>query len=110
MVGLFGENGSVAVPFLVLKITDFDASRAGMLEWEPTLSRSFDQIFSTKLSAAVPNPANFRDIIIAGRDARMLNTGSDVGIAYAFVDPHTIVITGSRSSLGEVLPHLTTGF
>lgn len=110
MVGLLGRDGSVAVPFLVLKITDFDASRAGMLEWEPTLSQSFDQIFSTKLVATTPDSASFRDIIIAGRDARMINTGTDTGIAYAYADPLTIVITGSRSSLGEVLPHLTKSF
>lgn len=110
MIGLFGEDGSIAAPFLVLKVIDYDASRAGMLEWEPTLSQSFDKIFSTKISIGVISSAKFRDIIIAGRDARMLNTGGDVGIAYAFVDSQTIVIAGSRTSLGEILPHLAKTF
>lgn len=106
MVGLLGEDGSRADPFIVLRVTDYETSRAGMLQWEQSLSKDFDRLFGTKLTTATYKDTRFRDIIVAGKDARMFGTSPDMGISYAFFDPQTIVITGSRISLEKVLPLL----
>ncbi len=108
MIGLLGETGSVAVPFIIIKTTDYGAGRIGMLQWESSLPGDFDKIFGTKLASTPRQSDKFKDIIVAGKDARMMDTNSDTGLVYAIVDAQTIVIAGSRTSISEIVP-LTLG-
>ena len=103
MFGLLGEEGSIATPFIVLKISDYEASRAGMLLWEPNLTNDFDKIFGTKIISIASSPIKFRDIIVAAHDARILNAVSDKTLVYSFIDNRTIVIAGSRTALENII-------
>lgn len=106
MVGLIGESGSLATPFIILKISDYNTALAGMLTWEPTLAQGFDRLFGTKIGAGASNTAKFLDIVIAERDARIFTPAPNTAIAYAFANQNTLVITASRSALEELLPEL----
>lgn len=103
MVGIFGEEVG-STPFLILKVSNYDGGFAGMLAWEKDLPRFFDMMFGTKFEADNAGArAVFRDMVIHGRDTRVLETISRQSIAYTFADASTIVIAGSKSALGELL-------
>jgi hypothetical protein len=104
MYGLLGESGSIATPFLILKTSDIDSSRASLLSWEPSMAHDVDQIFGTNISART-SPA-FADSVVAGFDARILNSQSSATVAYAFADKNTIVIAGSQSALADLLARI----
>lgn len=101
MAGLLGEAESSATPFLILKISSYESGLAGMLVWETSLPRLFDTIFGTNTQAS---DIGFRDIIVSGKDARVLYAGSRIAVIYSFANPDTIVIAGSRSALEILLP------
>lgn len=102
MVGLLGEEGSSAAPFIILKVSSYDTGLAGMLEWETSLPNLFDTLFGIKTEAV--EGKKFRDVVVTGKDARVLDSASGIRIAYAFADQNTIVITVSRSALERLIP------
>lgn len=106
MAGLLGESGSLATPFLVLKVSSYDTGFAGMLVWETSLPRFFDTLFGTKIQARGGSESRFRDITVSGKDARALGATSGATVVYTFADPNTIVIAGSKSALEILIPHL----
>jgi hypothetical protein len=106
MAGFFGEENGGATPFLILKVSDYSAGFAGMLEWELILPGVFDTVFETNIGGDIT--ARFHDITVTGKDARLFDTPSGAKIAYAFADKNTIVITGSRAALEALLPLATT--
>lgn len=106
MLGLLGEEGSVATPFIILKITDYDIVRPGMLTWESSLAQDFDTIFGTKIATGAMGSTKFNDIVVAMKDARVLGTASSGTIFYTFVDSHTVIITSSRSALEQLIQRL----
>lgn len=106
MAGLLGESGSLATPFLILKVSSYDTGFAGMLVWETSLPRLFDTLFGTKIQARGGSESKFRDVTVLGKDARALGVTSGATVIYTFADPSTIVIAGSRSALEILVPHL----
>lgn len=104
MAGILGESGSLATPFLILKVSSYDTGFAGMLVWETSLPRLFDTLFGTKIQTRGGSESKFRDITVSGKDARALGVTSGTTVIYAFADPNTIVIAGSRSTLEILLP------
>ncbi len=103
MFGLIGEKGSVAASFIILKVSDPDIGRAAMLAWEPSLAQGFDNIFGTKIASVVPSTTKFIDLVIGGKDARVLGNMPGAIVAYAFADNSTIVITSSPTALGKII-------
>lgn len=102
MAGFFGEANGEATPFLILKVSDHNTGLAGMLEWESSLPRFFDTLFGT--NAGSESGANFKDIVVLGKDARSIEANLTGNITYSFVNDSTILITGSRSALEALLP------
>lgn len=104
MAGLLNEqNISIPTPFLILKVTDRATGIAGMLQWEQKLPRLFDTMFGTAITAGLSPQTKTRDVIIAGRDARVLEIAPNIGIAYSFADQSTVVIAGSRTALEKII-------
>lgn len=107
MVGLFGEAGGEATPFIILKVSDKDIALAGMLDLEPKLASFFDALFGTTLNTEVSQKGKFRSLAISGYDVRILENKSGT-IAYVFANPQTILITQSKTSIEKILvllPH-----
>ena len=107
MFGLIGGEQSVATPFIILKTTDYNIVRAGMLTWESSLPGDFDILFGTKIAAAT-SAAKFTDTIIAGKDARVFGTIPNASLFYTFFDSRTVVITSSQSALERLVQQLST--
>lgn len=101
MTGFWGEENLSSTPFIILKVSDYDTGLAGMLEWEDTFSRSFYTLFGMDSGVNIPK-TKFRDIIVLGRDARLLDIPSGT-ITYAFANQNTVIITGSRTALEALL-------
>ncbi len=101
MTGFFGEENGGVTPFLILKVSDHDMGLAGMLEWEPQISKFFDTIFGTN-AEALPG-TKFKDIIVLEKNARLFETASGAKIVYSFANQNTIVIAGSRSALEALM-------
>lgn len=102
MLGLRGEEGNTALPFLILKVSSRESSIAGMLEWEKNLPSFFNTLFEKNYLRDENPPLKFMDTVLAGRDARILN-GVNTTVAYAFANPNTIIIATSKSVLEAIL-------
>lgn len=103
MVGLLTEDAT-STPFVVLKVSEHDLAFAGMLEWETNLPALFDNVFGSNIGAGIVPGAKFRDIVLQGKDARIITSASMESISYIFVNENTIVIAGSRSALETLIP------
>ncbi len=109
MAGLFNEEaGSTPTPFIILKVSGYDTGFAGMLEWERNLPRFFDTVFGTNTEAGLTGKTKMRDVVLSGRDARVLEITPTISIAYAFANPSTIVIASSRNALEKLLSLVPT--
>lgn len=107
MAGLLGEAGA-AMPFLILKVSSYEGGLAGMLSWEKELPHFFSTFFSIKSDTRLSGDRSaFRDIVVLGRDARVLDIAPGQSIAYAFTDANTIIIAGSQSALGDLMLKVT---
>lgn len=107
MVGFFGEANGGTAPFFIFNVSDHDSSLAGILEWEKTLPRFFDTVFGTNIVNGVTTTTKFSDIVVLGKDARILNTAFGGTLVYTFVNKNTLIITSSLTSL-EALVQLAT--
>lgn len=103
MVGFFGEANGGTTPFMVFKVSGYDTGLAGMLEWEAGLPHLFETVFGSHAETTGVTPTKFHDAVISGRDARLLEILPGSGIAYAFANTNTIVISESTTSLAELL-------
>lgn len=105
MAGFIMENGSsIPTPFLILKTNSYTNARAGMLSWEPKLPKLFDTIFGTSIESGLSTTSKTKDVIILKKDARVLEITPNIGMAYAFANQSTIVITASRTALEQLIP------
>ncbi|MDO8604092.1 MAG: hypothetical protein Q7K40_01665 [bacterium] len=104
MVGLVGDTTGKPAPFLILKVSSYEAGLAGMLEWEAGLPAFFSTVFGSNITQTATPTAKFRDIVILEKDARLFTPAFGEPIAYAFANPNTIVIAGSRTALETLLP------
>lgn len=108
MAGLMREeNSTIPTPFLILKISGYTTALAGMLQWEQKLPTLFDTVFGTNITAGLTEKTKTRDVLILGRDARVLEITPNVGIAYMFANQSTLIIAGSRTALEKIGPMLT---
>ena len=105
MVGLFGEGNWGSTPFLILKVSSYETGFAGILEWESSLLRSYNTIFGINIANKASLNAVFSDVVIGGKDARLVETLLGQTVAYAFANPNTIVMAGSTTAL-EALLHI----
>lgn len=105
MAGILGQGSAPAIPFIILKVSDYNLGLAGMLQWEPSISRTFDALMGTAYGK--DSSVKFHSDIIGGKDARILAFPFGGTIAYAFADQSTVVIAGSRVALETLLPLAT---
>lgn len=107
MIGFMGTANAPA-PFLILKVSQQDTGLIGMYEWEQNIPKFFDTLFGTSLAVRLQADVKFRDIVILGHDSRILEIYPDVGIAYVFANPRTIVVTTNKEVLQKLLQKITS--
>jgi len=76
-------------PVLVLKFTDEDAVRGGLLNWETTMLNDFSAIYDYQVT-----PENrFSDKTVGDLDIRTINNQDSTLIMYGFVNENTVIIS-----------------
>ena len=98
MVGEIGDQDGNANLFLALKVSDYHAGLAGMLEGEQNLLT----ILGTLSGKTIASSAKFQDVVVSGKDARMF-ASAGLNLIYSFADQNTIIITNNQSSLASLL-------
>ena len=104
MMGVFGEWNWGATPFLILKVSSYETGLAGMLEWESSLLLSYNTVFGINIANNATLNTKFSDIVVGGKDARLIEKPFGQTVAYSFAKPNTIVIAGSATALEAILP------
>jgi hypothetical protein len=121
--GTFGRTireiafgGAAQDPFIIMKVTSFDAAFAGMLEWERTMSSDLTPFFGNTVVITFDPSARtdtqvrdafFKDVIASNKNARvLLDEDGHERIIYTFVDQNTILITKTKETLDVLLPRM----
>lgn len=87
-------------PFIIMKITDQNSAKGGMLNWEKNLSEDLKGI----LNSNPENTKTFIDGMLSGVDVRLLkNNDNKEEIIYGFVNNNTIIISKDSRVFAEVL-------
>ena len=114
--------GGEARPFLILRVSSFERTFAGMLEWEPTMERDLALFYpahpnveaapvgtSTATSTA-PEPfarLGFGDEVVGNRDVRVLRDAEGRAVMlYGYRDRRTLVIARDEAAFLEILERL----
>ena len=101
------ENKTTPSLFLILKVTDYNISYAGMLEWEQTMQNDFKNLFTLSSQEGVPVNNLFKDILINNKDVRVMYNQKEEGVLYyLFADKNTLVITDNEDTIKEVTARL----
>lgn len=101
-------------PFIVMKMSSFDAALGGILQWEDAMSGDLAPLFGAPVTATFDRAVRtttqtrepyFVDVVHANRDMRILRDEAErERIVYSFLDRSTILITTDRTVLEEVAP------
>ena len=103
MLGVYTNNSGVKDFFVVTTINYFQNAFAGMLQWESVMPDDLRQYLP--INGVLKG--SFVDRIIQNRDVREFVTSDNkVLFLYSFVDNTKLVITGSESTLMEILSRL----
>lgn len=102
MVGFMGTTNTSS-PFIILNVSEHDTGFIGMYEWEKNMPKFFDAVFGTNLEIGMSPATKFRDAVVLGRDARILEIYPGVGIAYIFANPSTIIMATNKDVLEKLV-------
>lgn len=90
-------------PILLFKTNDFDATFAGVLDWEPVMSGTLSPLFGD------PTGGTFQDVIVKNKDTRQLkNNQGETVLMYGFPNTETLVITTNEATFFEVFDRLSS--
>jgi len=98
------------IPFLILKVRDYENAFGGMLEWQKSLAilRDFDVLFGVDRFPPV-EVTEFTDVLIKNRDVRIIkDKDRELILLYSFTDRETLVLTTHGTTFDEILNRLAT--
>lgn len=101
----FGNANRIS-PFLVMKITDQDTARGGLLTWEENMADDLKPLFVAFKPDLATSTAglSFSDIVIAGNDARILKASDGTELLiYALTKENILIITSDQKTLIELI-------
>lgn len=103
---IYFGNTNQTTPFVVMKTTDLDVARGGLLTWESSLSADLEPFFlvSQPNLSTTTAEKRFSDLVVAGNDARVLTNedGSEI-IIYTLTKENILIITTNQKTLIELL-------
>ncbi len=122
MVGVINVGG-IQSPFVILSVTAYSETFAGMLMWEPTMPRDLYKLFppytealngraassTTTTSSTSRRAAGFLDITVANHDVRVYRdtSGRDI-LMYGYWNRTTLVIARDAAAFTEILSRIAT--
>jgi len=103
MFGIHTDNSGDKDLFLITSVNYFQNAFAGMLQWESTMPDDLKQYLPVTGIIA----GSFVDRIVQNKDVREFITSNGKTLfLYSFIDNTKLVITGSESTLIEILNRL----
>lgn len=111
MIGTYQSTNSTQAPhlFFIFQTKDYNQAYPGMLAWEQTILGDLYPLFGIDVSAdeSALLQKQFKDIIIANKDARVLYDFDGKSILYyIFANKNDFIITDSTEAIGEILSRL----
>lgn len=110
------QGATDARAFFILKVSSYERTFAGMLEWEPRILADLELLYppypsadmGTSTPAVTVLPA-FEDEILANRDVRVLrDTLGRTLILYGYRDKETLIIARDEASFLTLIERLST--
>jgi|SRR3989344_4771935 len=90
-------------PFIILSISDYAGSYAGMLKWETDLAYDLGPLFGIEQNATTTSYL-FTDKAIKNKDIRLLqDSKGDTLLLYSFLDKNTLLITSNEKIFNAIL-------
>jgi len=103
MLGIYTDNSGNKDVFVLTTINYFQNAFAGMLQWESVMPDDLEQYLP--INGIIKGA--FVDRIIQNRDVReFVTSDGKILFLYSFIDNTKLVITGSESTLMEILSRL----
>ncbi|MDP3763922.1 MAG: hypothetical protein Q8Q92_04795 [bacterium] len=110
MFGALGQSPATngASSFLIIKLTSFENTFAGMLLWEKSLAGDLGPLFaaSNLLKDIIPGLA-FTDLTDRNKDIRELLLENQPVLLYSFFDNNMLIITDNIETLRTIFDRLT---
>ncbi len=124
-LGVISAGGETR-PFFLLRVTSFERTFAGMLDWEKTMRdnlAAFYPPYPTDVSPATatstqsatttallpPASRGFMDVIVDNHDARVMkDTQGRTVLIYGYRDRETLVIARNEAAFRELLSRLSS--
>lgn len=95
--------------FMIFQTSDFNQTYASMLEWEKTMLDDMFLLFRIDTSDRQIFETQFKDTLIANRDARVLVAPKGTPVLYyMFLDKETFIITDTQETIKEIGSRLLT--
>lgn len=121
----FVRAGSESRPFMILKVSSYERTFAGMLAWEPTMASdlaTFYPAYSSALPVSsttasstasstpqiqMPAPTAFADAVVANYDVRVLRDSSGRSLMlYGYWGKDTLIIARDEAAFTELVSRL----
>ncbi|OHA91607.1 MAG: hypothetical protein A2758_00655 [Candidatus Zambryskibacteria bacterium RIFCSPHIGHO2_01_FULL_49_18] len=107
MIGAIGENG-----FMIVKLSSFENTFAGMLSWETSMAGDLLPIFpGNNALKAIGSESVFKDAVVKNKDVRILSAGQGTStqdvLLYSFFDNSMLIITDRIEALQTLIERLT---
>jgi hypothetical protein len=122
--------GSETRPFFILRVTSYERTFAGMLEWEGNMAQNLSTLYPRYKASEVASSASsttpvvsssygidptapasqFMDEIVASHDTRVLKDGAGrTIILYGYTDKQTLILSRDEASFTLLLSRMSSG-
>ena len=111
LIGTYQDSVQTPSLFFMFETKNYNQTYPGMLDWEKTMINDLSPFFNIDILS--PNKvildAQFKDLIIANKDTRVLYDQNGKGVLYyAFVSKDKFIITDNINTIKKIISILQT--
>jgi len=90
-------------PFVILQTDYYETAFAGMLKWEPDMSRTLLSLFGNAKLGNSLSKRTWADLTTKNKDLRVLyNFDGSIALVYMFKDTNTVIISTNTDTLFKI--------
>ncbi|MCE9517701.1 hypothetical protein K8Q96_01715 [Candidatus Nomurabacteria bacterium] len=111
LIGTYQDSVQTPSLFFMFETKNYNQTYPGMLDWEKTMINDLSPFFNIDILSAnkVILDAQFKDLIIANKDTRVLYDQNGKGVLYyAFVSKDKFIITDNINTIKKIISILQT--
>jgi len=106
LIGTYQDNTQIPSLFFMFETKNYNQAYPGMLDWEKTMINDLSPFFGIDIlsSNKVILDAQFKDLIIANKDARVLYDQNGKGVLYyVFASKDKFIITDNINTIKKII-------